>query len=160
MHRGEIILGEKPIQTNISKTYKLKFTKLLIEYDIAFSEPIESENLLFSPEINVIGVSYPYKTTGTINRKQFDLAKLINHSDCRTIEVKDLNELERVSIVIKFTKAIDCVIYPLFSIPKSEIGFEETYQGTSIFPKMQVSGKNIRFNMEIILKSYYRENNY
>jgi alpha-amylase len=157
MRRGEIILGEKSIQTNISKTYELKFTKLLIEYDIAFSEDIEAETLLFSPEINVIGASYPYKTSGIINDEPFDLGKFMKRSRCKTIEIKDLNELERVSIVIKFTKEIDCLVYPLFSIPKSEIGFEEIYQGTSIFPKMQVSGKNIRFNVEIILKSFNPE---
>lgn len=158
--KSVIRLKENTIQAMVSKTYYLNHTKLLIKYDINLSSTIDPDTLLFSPEINVIGVSYPYKTTGTINGKQFDLAKLVNPPKCKTLEIQDLNELERVSIVINFKKAIKCVIFPLFSFLKDQVGFEETYQGTSIFPKITISGKKFSFIVEIIFKSFNRKEDY
>ncbi len=153
MRKGNIILRKKPVRTVISKTYRLQSTKILIEYDITFSDAIEPKSLFFSPEINIIGVSYPYKTTGVLDTEPFDLVKLINQIKCQRIEIKDQNEHECVSIRINFSKTIDCVLFPLFSILRSEIGFEEIYQGTSIFPKIEIFGKKFKFGVEIILKT-------
>ncbi|MFX0122627.1 MAG: alpha-amylase/4-alpha-glucanotransferase domain-containing protein [Candidatus Hodarchaeota archaeon] len=149
--RGVISLEDRSFQATISKKYLLRNTKLFIEYDIEFSEAIEPETLLFSPEINLIGVSYPYKTIGIINDTSFDLGEFLTCSKCHTIEIKDLNE--GVAIDLHFDQPLDSVIFPLLSTLKSEIGVEETYQGTSIFPKIKVSGKTLRFLVKILLRS-------
>lgn len=155
IRRGVISLGDRFIQTLISKKYQLQNSKLFIEYDIDFSEAIEPETLLFSPEINLVGASYPHKTMGIINDTPFDLEKYFTCSKCHTIEIKDLNE--GVSITLNFVNVFDCVIFPLVSIVKSEIGYEEMYQGTSIFLKIKVSGRKLQFVVEILLKSLKRE---
>ncbi|MFX1282821.1 MAG: alpha-amylase/4-alpha-glucanotransferase domain-containing protein [Promethearchaeota archaeon] len=153
IREGEISLGEIAIQTKISKKYCLQSNTIFIEYNIIFSDAIPTKTLFFSPEINIIGVSYPYKTTGTLDAEPFDLAKLVNQIKCRRIEIKDQNESECVSIELVFSKAVDCILFPLFSMPQSETRFEKVYQGTSIFPKIKVSGKSLEFGVEIKLKT-------
>ncbi len=157
IRRGVISLGDRLIQTMLSKKYQLQNTQLFIEYDINFSEPIEPETLFFSPEINLVAASYPHKTTGIINDTPFDLAEFLTCSKCHTVEIRDLNE--SVSIILNFVQVFDCMIFPLFSILKSEIGVEEIYQGTSIFPKIKVSGKKLHFMINIRLKSVESESN-
>ena len=159
LRMGVIKLGEKSIQTIITKEFLLNHTKLLITYDISFSEAIETETLFFSPEINVVASSYPYKTVGTINEEQFDLGNIHTWFNCQTVRIEDLNELEHVSIAIEFSKAVECVIFPIFSILKSDVGFEEIYQGTSIFPKIKILGKEFHFDIEMSLKSVKRAKN-
>ncbi|UCG04293.1 MAG: DUF1926 domain-containing protein [Candidatus Heimdallarchaeota archaeon] len=151
MRRGVISLENRSIHTKISKQFRLQNTKLLIEYDINFSEALELGKLVFSPEINLVGASYPHKTSGIINGTQFDMEKSLTCSKCHTIEIRDLNE--GVLIILNFDQSLDCVVFPLLSILKSEIGFEELYQGTSIFPKIGISGKKVHFVIEMLLKS-------
>jgi len=148
---GVIKLSENSIHTSILKNYELESSKLMISYEIDFSEPIREGTLIFSPEINAIGVSYPYKTKGIINERLFDLGKPIYHPGCRTVEIRDENELEQVSITIHFSKAIKCYSFPIFSIPKSEHGWQRQYQGTSIFPMININGKKLKFKVKILL---------
>ncbi|MFX1332881.1 MAG: alpha-amylase/4-alpha-glucanotransferase domain-containing protein [Promethearchaeota archaeon] len=156
--QGEIKFEGKLIHTKISKKYQLRSNTLQIAYNIDFSEAIKPQTLFFSPEINLIGASFPYKTTGIINDLPFDLANSCTFTNCKTIEIRDLNEQECVSIVVNFDIACDGVVFPLYSIPKSEIGFEEIYQGTSIFPKIKISGKKLECEIELILKSINKDN--
>jgi hypothetical protein len=148
---GEINLHENAIHATILKDYELESTKLMISYEIDFSKPIREGSLIFSPEINAIGVSYPYKTKGIINERPFDLGKSIYHPSCQTVEIRDENELEQVSITIHFSEAIKCYSFPIFSIPKSEHGWQRQYQGTSIFPMININGKKLKFKAKILL---------
>jgi alpha-amylase len=153
--RGVLFL-ENPIEVNISKKYQLNDSNLLIDYKIEFSDDIQTEALFFSPEINVVGASYPHETFGIINNSSFDLKTTFTCYKCQTVEIRDLNE--GASFLLNFFKPTDCIIFPLFSTFKSEIGVEQLYQGTSIFPKIKISGKKLHFVFEILLKSNKREN--
>ncbi len=152
IRKGLIKLNGKAIQTTILKTYQLRSTKLLIKYEIDFSIALEPRILFFSPEMNFIAASYPYKTTGIIDGENFDLMASIDPTKCQIIEINDLNELERVSITINFEEPVVCEIFPIMSITKSEHGFKEEYQGTSIFAKVGISGKKLRFKTKVELK--------
>ncbi|MFX0204675.1 MAG: alpha-amylase/4-alpha-glucanotransferase domain-containing protein, partial [Candidatus Hodarchaeota archaeon] len=149
--RKGVIKLENPIITHITKKYQLKDSTLLIDYTIDFSDDIQPNFMLFSPEINIIGASHPHETFGVIDNSSFNLETTFTCSKCQTVEIRDLNE--GASFLINFIKPVDCTIFPLFSTFKSEIGVEEIYQGTSIFPKIKVSGKKLQFVFEILLKS-------
>ncbi|MFX1506387.1 MAG: alpha-amylase/4-alpha-glucanotransferase domain-containing protein [Promethearchaeota archaeon] len=149
--RRGVIQLENPINTHITKKYQLKDSTLLIDYTIDFSDDIQPDFLLFSPEINIIGASHPHETFGIIDNSSFNLETTLSRSKCQTVEIRDLNE--GASFLINFIEPVDCSIFPLFSTFKSEIGVEEIYQGTSIFPKIKVSGKKLQFIFEIHLKS-------
>ena len=155
IREGVISQENRPILTTIFKKYQLEGTKLIIEYDIDFSEAIEPETLLFSPEINLVGASHPHETTGIINDTSFGLETSFTYLKCQTLGIRDSNE--KVSIYLNFSQNSDCVIFPLFSNFKSEIGVERIYQGTSIFPKIEISGKKSEFKIEILLKSMKSE---
>ncbi|MFX1516626.1 MAG: alpha-amylase/4-alpha-glucanotransferase domain-containing protein [Promethearchaeota archaeon] len=155
IREGVISQENRVIHTNIFKKYQLEGTKLIVEYNIDFSEAIEPENLLFSPEINLVGASHPHETTGIINETQFGLETSSTYTKCQILGIRDSHE--KVSIYLNFSQNLDCVIFPLFSIFKSEIGVEKIYQGTSIFPKIEISGKKLEFKIEILLKSIKSE---
>ena len=155
IREGLISQESRVIPTIISKKYQLEGKKLIVEYIIDFSETIEPETLLFSPEINLVGASYPNETTGIINDTSFSLATSFTYTKCQTLGIRDSQE--KVSIYLNFSQNLDCVIFPLFSIFKSEIGIEKIYQGTSIFPKIEISGKKCEFKIEILLKSIKSE---
>ena len=154
--RSGVIFLKNPIDAHITKKYQLKDSTLFIDYTIDFSDDIEKDFLFFSPEINVVGASHPYETFGFINHSLIDLETTHMFSKCQTFEMRDSNE--GASFLLNFMNPVDCVIFPLFSTFKSEIGVEQIYQGTSIFPKINISGKKLHFMFEIILKSNKREN--
>jgi hypothetical protein len=153
IRNGHVIIEEKRIPIKITKNYSLALTILKIEYSIEVSEEIGDVELYFAPEMNFIGSSYPYKTNGYIDEQKFDLEDIIHQMDCEAIKIRDENEIEMASIIIRFPFAVDCILFPLMSYPKSEIGFEEQYQGTSIFPFIRISKKKSVFSIKIILKS-------
>ena len=151
--KGMIRHERNSIQTTLMKTYSLIQSSLSIDYEISFSEPIDPGILFFCPEINLIAVSYPYKTTGIVDGKNFDLGSSFNHSKCQTIEIKDLNELEKVSMTITFEDPVECEIFPIMSMARSENGMKREYQGTSIFVKIKVSGIKLRSKIIIFLEN-------
>ncbi|MFX0050461.1 MAG: alpha-amylase/4-alpha-glucanotransferase domain-containing protein [Candidatus Hermodarchaeota archaeon] len=149
--KGEVYLGENVIKTTIAKSYRLESKKLETTYDIDFKAPITTNSLIFSPEINTIIVSYPYKTRGIVEGNFFDLGKQLYHSGCQRIELRDENEQEQVCISFNFSKSIKCYSFPIFSIPRSESDWKKQYQGTSIFPMVDLSGKKLKFKIEVNL---------
>ncbi|MFW9905003.1 MAG: alpha-amylase/4-alpha-glucanotransferase domain-containing protein [Candidatus Thorarchaeota archaeon] len=154
--RSGVILHENRVYAHIAKKYQLKNSTLFIDYTIDFSDNVQPNSLLFSPEINVVGASHPHETFGIINNSSFSLETTFSCSRCQTVEIRDLNE--GASLLLHFNKPVESVIFPLFSIFKSEIGIEKIYQGTSIFPKIKISGKKLRFALKMLLKSIKREN--
>ncbi|MHA2239173.1 MAG: alpha-amylase/4-alpha-glucanotransferase domain-containing protein [Candidatus Hodarchaeales archaeon] len=153
IRNGNVIIEEKRIPAKITKNYSLTSTVLKIEYTIEISEEIGNAELYFAPEMNFIGSSYPYKTKGSIDEQNFDLEGIIHQMDCEAIEIRDENEIEMVSLSIRLPFAVDCIVFPLMSHPKSEIGFEKQYQGTSIFPFIRISKEKSVFTIKINLKS-------
>ncbi|MHA1236736.1 MAG: alpha-amylase/4-alpha-glucanotransferase domain-containing protein [Candidatus Hodarchaeales archaeon] len=151
IRNGRLIANEKRVPIKITKSYSLSSTILKIDYSIEFSEGIGDIELFFSPEMNFIGASYPYKTNGYINSQKFDLKDVQYETDCRSIEIRDENEIEMASLIIHFPFLVKCIVFPLMSFPKSELGFEKQYQGTSIFPFIQITEKNTSFHVEINL---------
>ncbi|MHA2225181.1 MAG: alpha-amylase/4-alpha-glucanotransferase domain-containing protein [Candidatus Hodarchaeales archaeon] len=146
---GNIEIEEDKIQTNIVKKYSLENIKVVIDYEISFSKAINSNSLNFSPEINILGASYPYKTRGLCYDDIFDLGDVYSNTSCDSITLEDLNE--GVSITIDFSETANCDTFPLISLPKSEIGGEILYQGTSIFPRFKISGNMFKIRVEIVL---------
>jgi len=153
IRNGNVIIKEKRIPVKITKNYSLTSTVLKIEYNIEISDEIGDIKFYFAPEMNFIGSSYPYKTSGSINGKKFDLEDITHQIDCELIEIRDENEIEMVSLSIRLPFKVECIVFPLMSFPKSELGFEKQYQGTSIFPFIRISKKMTVFQIEINLKS-------
>ncbi len=151
IRNGNLLINEMRVPVKITKTYSLSSTTLKIDYNIEFSEEIGDFELFFSPEMNFIGASYPYKTNGYINGQKFDLKDIQYENDCRTVEIRDENEIEMASIMIHFPFIVKCIVFPLISFPKSELGIEKQYQGTSIFPFVRITDKSTVFQIEINL---------
>jgi alpha-amylase len=148
---GEVYFDENVIKAKITKSYRLGLKKIETTYELDFTEPITPNSLIFSPEINAISVSYPYKTRGFVEGNLFDLGKQFYHSDCRGIELRDENEQEQVYISFNFSESIECYSFPIFSIPKSESDWKRQYQGTSIYPMVCISGKKGKFKVDVNL---------
>lgn len=70
---------------------------------------------------------------------------------CQKIGFFDLNRDEKVEIQINFSESIRCEIIPLHSYPKSGAGYEKLYQGTSIYPKIKISGKKTSLKIIMLL---------
>jgi hypothetical protein len=138
---------------SITKQFLVKKSKLMVEYTIEIPSASEIGILYFSPELNFIGASYPYKTYGVVDEEQFDLQESFTTEKCSVIGLFDNNELEKAAITISFQQPITCGSYPIISYLKSELGFEEQYQGTSFIPFFEIKRIKETFKIEIEMKS-------
>ncbi len=138
---------------SVEKTFQIVKSKLIVEYKIKIPSIKNIGKLFFSPELNFIGSSYPYKTHGVVDDEQFDLKEEFIQEECSFIGIKDNNELEKVAITISFQQPITCGSYPIISHLKSELGFEEQYQGTCFSPFFEIIKPEEIFKIEIVLES-------
>ncbi len=148
---GKIKYGNFSIQAFLEKEFTLQKNKLTIMYKIYINEEEQIENLVFSPEINIIAASHPYQSFGTFDNNFFDLNHHIPILECQKIGLFDLNPDEKVGIQINFNEPISCEIFPLYSYPKSGVGYEKLYQGTSIYPKIKIISKKTSFKITVLL---------
>ncbi len=139
------------IPVSVKKTYQVDDSILTVNYEILVSDNDFDSSFYFSPEMNFLGASYPYKTNGFLNQEKFDLNKTISRASCHHFKIQDMSEIEQVSLMVKFPYPIRCIVFPLMSFAKSEIGYEEQYQGTSIYPFFEVNKKKTIFQMELTL---------
>ncbi|MHA2306758.1 MAG: alpha-amylase/4-alpha-glucanotransferase domain-containing protein [Candidatus Hodarchaeales archaeon] len=148
---GKIMLGNSSIKTYLEKKYALKDNILSILYEMSFDDEIPADSIIFSPEMNFIIVSYPYQSYLSWDDELFNLDDHISLHKCKKLCLVDLNPVEQVGIRITFDDSVSCDVFPLYSFPKSGIGYEKLYQGTSIFPKIKVKGKKVRFKVTLFL---------
>jgi hypothetical protein len=148
---GKITLGNSSIKAYLEKKYTLKGNKLSILYEMSFDDEIPADSIIFSPEMNFIMVSYPYQSYLSWDDELFNLDDHISLHKCKKLCLVDLNPVEQVGIRIVFDDSASCDVFPLYSFPKSGIGYEKLYQGTSIFPKIKVKGKKVRFKITLFL---------
>jgi hypothetical protein len=141
------------IEATVKKEFQINKSKLLVNYSIDVPLVAEIDTLFFSPEINFIGASYPYKTYGMVNEEQFDLKDDFIEEKCNLIGIYDNNELEKAALEISFQPPITCGSHPIISLLKSELGFEKQYQGTSIFPFFEITKPKEIFEIQIVMKS-------
>ena len=149
---GFIILNNQKIKLTIVKTFSLNKSIIIIDYLLKFEKTLEIENLSFSPEINLICSSYPYKTWLRCNNQKYELNGLYKFN-CDLIEFMDLNEMEMVTMKIIFSESLDCITYPINTTLLSEHGFEEQYQGSSLFPMIPIREKSVKFQIRIKLNA-------
>jgi hypothetical protein len=148
---GKIMLGNSSIKTYLEKKYALKDNILSILYEMSFDDEIPADSIIFSPEMNFIIVSYPYQSYLSWDDELFNLDDHISLHNCKKLCLVDLNPVEQVGIRITFDDSVSCDVFPLYSFPKSGIGYEKLYQGTSIFPKIKVKGRKVRFKVTLFL---------
>ncbi len=153
LNRFGKILGrnEEDIPCSVSKSYCLQESSLIVDYEINFPEGKGENIFYFSPEMNFLGASYPYKTHGYLNERKFNLSEFVTEEQCTFFMIQDLNELEKVSLSVTFPESVKCMVFPVYSFTKTEIGFEEQYQGTSLFPFFKITESNHVFQIEVIL---------
>ena len=65
----------------------------------------------------------------------------------------DLNERENVKISVRLPYPVSIITYPLMSLPKSEKGYEEQYQGTCFLPFFEMKENRLTFKVEIDLET-------
>jgi hypothetical protein len=156
---GKIVLCRKALvkgasgkflPASLTKKFQLDESSLIVNYEILFPDGTFEEKIYFSPEVNILGASFPYQTHGFINQNKIDLSESVSEENCKLFEIQDNNELEHVSITVEFQDPTHCLVFPMLSFAKSEKGFEEQYQGTSLFPFFEIQGKKI--DIRIILK--------
>ena len=143
--------NDDQILGKIIKCFSLNKQRLTVEYDIKLTEAITGNPSYFTPEMNFIGTSYPYKTSGYVDDQPIDLKETVEKESCQTFEIRDANEQEKVAILVRFPYPVRIITHPLMSIPKSEIGYEKQYQGTSLFPFFEIRKKNLTFQIEVLL---------
>ncbi len=147
------LTNNNPVSIVIRKSYKLMNSSLLITYEIRISGGIDETELYFTPEMNFLAASYPYKTFSFLNKKKYGLNELIEEKNCDLVELHDTNEYENVSLGIELPNSMQCHLFPIYSQAKSELGFEKQYQGTSIFPFFKITKEKSLFQIRITLKS-------
>ncbi|MFW9825383.1 MAG: alpha-amylase/4-alpha-glucanotransferase domain-containing protein, partial [Candidatus Thorarchaeota archaeon] len=145
IRNGLVKIDNISIKAMIIKSYMLEDKKIVIDYEISFSDNMNRFNVVFSPEINVVAISYPNNTHILIDTKEICLSKEIS-IQTQKIALQDLNE--NAIIKLGFPKTVECVIFPLFSIQYTNREIKE-YQGTSIFPKFIIEGEKLHLNIEI-----------
>jgi hypothetical protein len=136
---------------SIEKNFKIQDSSIIVNYEIIFPDRNFDTNLYFSPELNFLGASYPYKTHGYINHKKFNLKELVSEEKSELITIQDLNELEQVELKVIFSDPIHCIVFPIFSYAKSENGYEEQYQGTSIFPFFEITEERATLQIKLTM---------
>jgi hypothetical protein len=151
--KGSIKIKEEYIQGIIVKQYSLTESKISVNYDIELKKEVKDFPLYFTPEMNFLGASFPYKTSGYINNTQFNLKETHQRDKCKYFEIQDLNEREKAKISVRLPYSVPIVTHPLMSLPKSEKGYEEQYQGTSFLLFFEMKEKRLTFKVEIDLEA-------
>ena len=139
-------------RVSLKKNFIIEDFSLIVNYEISSLDGEKLQEIFFTPEMNFLGASYPYKTTGYVNQMEFNLSDVLSKKKCLLLEIHDSNELEQVAIKIVFPDPIQVIVFPLMSFAKSELGYEEQYQGTSIFPFFRIKGGKAEIRIKLFLE--------